>query len=80
MTRNEFRDALDALSLTQSAFARLVEHIGGERLPLRTVQRWALGEASVPPVVPALIALLLEEDAKQGRQSAEEWNAERAGA
>ena len=58
MTSEEFRAALADLGFSQSAFAREVERIGGQRLALRTVQRWALGERSIPPLVPALLALL----------------------
>lgn len=57
MTADQFRAALAERGLTQSSFARRVEVIGGEKLPLRTVQSWALDESRIPPVVPALLAL-----------------------
>ena len=58
MTHTEFRAALKSRSLSQTKFAADVERLGGERLPLRTVQGWALGERDIPPTVPALLALM----------------------
>jgi DNA-binding transcriptional regulator YiaG len=61
MTPAEFRAALSRLGLSQSGFARRVAALGGEPLPLRTVQAWALGEREPPPVVPALLVLMERE-------------------
>jgi hypothetical protein len=58
MTPTDFRATLTRLGLTQTGFAREVERLGGERLPLRTVQDWCAGARGIPPTVPALLALL----------------------
>lgn len=58
MTADQFRAELRRLGLSQVGFARRVEQIGGEKLPLRTVQGWALDERPIPPLVPAMLAML----------------------
>ena len=58
MTGADFRDRLATLGLSQSAFAREIERLSGERMPLRTVQAWALGESPTPAPVAALLTLL----------------------
>src|SRR4051812_34708501 len=68
MTSEEFRAALAALGLSQSEFAREVERIGGERLALRTVQRWTGNERRIPPLVPALLAALRHVPRKRSRK------------
>ncbi len=58
MSPADFRATLTRLGLSQTGFAREVERLGGERLPLRTVQDWCAGARGIPPTVPALLALL----------------------
>ena len=53
MTANQFRSALDRLSLTQAGAARLVG------VDERTARRWALGERSMPEPVAILLRLLM---------------------
>lgn len=53
MTPNQFRTALDRLSLSQAAAASLV---GADP---RTGRRWALGERTVPECVAILLRLLM---------------------
>lgn len=53
MTPNQFRAALDRLSLSQAAAAALV---GADP---RTGRRWALGERTVPECVAILLRLLI---------------------
>lgn len=49
LSADEFRDALDALGLSQLAAAKALE------VDARTVRRWALGERDIPgPVIAAL--------------------------
>lgn len=62
MNGAELRAELERQGLSQSGFARLVSDLSGERLPLRTVQGWAIGEARIPPLVPAILALLDEQE------------------
>jgi hypothetical protein len=57
MTAEEFRARLDALGLSQPAFARVVSDAGGEDLPLGTVRNWAQGRREIPVTVPALMGL-----------------------
>jgi len=66
MTHAEFRAALTRLDLSQTAFAAQVGAIGGERLPLRTVQGWATGTRAIPPAVPALLAMMGQPKAGRG--------------
>lgn len=52
MTREEFRAALDAMNIGQTAFARSLG------VNPRTVRRWALGAQAVPRYVALILALL----------------------
>jgi DNA-binding transcriptional regulator YiaG len=54
MTSDEYRAALEKLSLTQVGFALMVG------ASARTGQKWALGEARIPGCVILLLQLLLE--------------------
>jgi hypothetical protein len=53
MTPNQFRTALDRLSLSQAGAAALV---GADP---RTGRRWALGESDIPECVAILLRLLV---------------------
>lgn len=53
MTANQFRAALDRLSLSQVGAARLFKADG------RTVRRWAAGDRSIPETVAILLRLLV---------------------
>lgn len=53
MTPNQFRVALDRLSLSQGQAAKLLD------ADPRTTRRWALGERSVPPTVAILLRLMV---------------------
>lgn len=58
MTSPEFRAALKRLGLTQVKFCQAVADLGGQPLPLRTVQAWALGERPPHVLLAALVALM----------------------
>ena len=64
MTHIEFRLALGALGMSQRAFASRIAALGGETLPYRTVQSWALNECPIPPLVPAVLTLLRQSAGK----------------
>jgi len=55
MDKNEYREALAKLDLTQAAAGEMFG-VGA-----RTSRRWALGEAKVPPTVAMLLELMTEE-------------------
>ena len=65
MSPDAFRWRLGVLGLSQAAFRREVEALGGERLPARTVENWAAGSRSIPATVPALLRCMqrLRDDA-----------------
>lgn len=53
MDQREFREALDALGMSQVDFSRLIA------ADARTVRRYALGETPVPGAVALLLRMLL---------------------
>jgi hypothetical protein len=53
MTANQFRAALDRLTLSQVGAARL---FGADE---RTARRWALGERTIPQPIAILLRLML---------------------
>lgn len=59
MTADEFRDAIEALELSQVAAAQALE------VDARTVRRWALGEREIPG--PVRVALRLMSEARMAR-------------
>ena len=60
MTPEAFRAALASLGLSQAAFRREVEALGGMAISKRTVENWANGVRPVPALLPALLRLMLE--------------------
>jgi hypothetical protein len=60
MTRNQFRNTLAALEMSQGALARLLAHLGDTADPLtirRRVERWAQGGTPIPGEAAAFINL-----------------------
>ena len=58
MTDDEFTEALDRLSLSQAALARLLDDLGEQQPAPTTVWRWADGRSRVPIGIGALLKLL----------------------
>ncbi len=67
MTAVEFKSELSRLNLTQAAFARMVEHLSGQRLGNQSVNRWAQGRRAVPPLAVAVLRLFEELPASKRR-------------
>lgn len=66
VTPADFRKSLSTLGLTQAAFRREVETLGGEPISKRTVENWANGERPIPPLLPALLRLMVERHVAMG--------------
>lgn len=60
MTDVDFRLQLERLGLSQAAFRREVEALGGMGISKRTVENWANGVRPIPALLPALLRLMLE--------------------
>lgn len=54
MNKNQYREALDQLEITQLGAGRLL------RIGSRTSRRWALGEGRIPFTAEALLKLMLK--------------------
>jgi hypothetical protein len=54
------------LGLSQAAFRREVEALGGMAISKRTVENWANGVRPIPALLPALVRCLLERSSYQG--------------
>lgn len=75
MTPAEFRAALESLDLRQVDFQRLLAHLSGQPADAGTINRWAKGRRTVPPLVIAFLALWQRLPEAERRQIIEDASA-----